>query len=112
MLAFLVISTIFHHIFGFYQVGGQYEGTVKAVSEYGAFVNFGLVNQNGLVHKSQLAHEYVTNPTDYVSVGQKVSVRVLTVDLGMKKISLSMKPKTPAKLTIETMEVGLCKRFE
>eukprot|EP00613_Pedinella_sp_CCMP2098_P010977 CAMPEP_0171646820 /NCGR_PEP_ID=MMETSP0990-20121206/35035_1 /TAXON_ID=483369 /ORGANISM="non described non described, Strain CCMP2098" /LENGTH=298 /DNA_ID=CAMNT_0012223819 /DNA_START=63 /DNA_END=959 /DNA_ORIENTATION=+ len=78
------------------EVGATYEGTVKNVAEFGAFVNFGLDNQDGLVHKSQLADDFVANPADIVSAGQVVSVRVLTVDIEKKQISLSMKSESSA----------------
>ena len=79
-------------------MGAEYAGTVKAVSDFGAFVNFGVEKQDGLVHKSQLSDDFVVDPSDIVSVGQKVSVRVLSVDIEQRKISLSMKSENaPAK---------------
>ena len=92
-MLFDLTEFVIFNVIGSYQVGGQYEGTVKRMSNFGAFVNFGLKNQNGLVHKSELADEFVANPADVVSVGQKVVVRVLSVDLGKKQISLSMKSR-------------------
>lgn len=65
-------------------------GTVRNVSDFGAFVDIG-VHQDGLVHKSQMADRFVTNPLDVVKSGEIVEVRVLSVDLQRKRISLSMK---------------------
>ncbi len=66
------------------------QGTVRNVSDFGAFVDIG-VHQDGLVHISQLADRFVKNPMDVVKVGDIVEVRVIGVDLGRKRISLSMK---------------------
>ena len=65
-------------------------GIVTNVTNFGAFVDVG-VHQDGLVHISQLADRFVRDPGEVVKVGQKVSVRVLEVDLERKRISLSMK---------------------
>jgi uncharacterized protein len=65
-------------------------GTVRNVSDFGAFVDIG-VHQDGLVHKSQLADRFVKHPLDVVKVGDVVEVRVLEVDEKRKRISLSMK---------------------
>ena len=53
-------------------------------------MDIGLHN-DGLVHKSQMANHYVSNPIEIVSVGQKVSVKVLDIDLEREKVSLTMK---------------------
>jgi uncharacterized protein len=65
-------------------------GIVTNVTNFGAFVDIG-VHQDGLVHISQLADKFVNNPADFVSVNQKVTVTVLTVEPERKRISLSMK---------------------
>lgn len=65
-------------------------GTVRNVADFGAFVDIG-VHQDGLVHISQLADKFVKNPMDVVAVGDIVKVRVLEVDAGRKRISLSMR---------------------
>lgn len=65
-------------------------GTVRNVADFGAFVDIG-VHQDGLVHISELSDRYVKNPMEVVSVGDIVKVRVLDVDTGRKRISLSMK---------------------
>ena len=65
-------------------------GTVRNVADFGAFVDIG-VHQDGLVHISELSDKYVRNPMDVVSVGDIVKVKVLSVDVARKRISLSMK---------------------
>lgn len=65
-------------------------GTVRNVVDFGAFVDIG-VQQDGLVHISELSDRYVKHPLDVVSVGQSVKVRVLQVDVERQRISLSMK---------------------
>jgi protein Tex len=66
------------------------EGVVTNVAAFGAFVDVG-VHQDGLVHVSELADHFVKDPHAVVKVGDKVTVRVLSVDLQRKRISLSAK---------------------
>jgi len=72
------------------QTGMRLEGTVTNVTRFGAFVDIG-VHQDGLVHISELANEYVNDPGDVVSVGDVVRVVVLEVDLARRRIALSRK---------------------
>ena len=65
-------------------------GIVTNVTNFGAFVDIG-VHQDGLVHISQMADKFISNPAEIVSVQQKVMVTVTEVDLNRKRISLSMK---------------------
>ncbi len=65
-------------------------GTVRNVIDFGAFVDIG-VHQDGLVHISQVADRRVKHPSEVVSVGDVVKVKVLEVDEKKKRISLSMK---------------------
>jgi protein Tex len=65
-------------------------GTVRNVIDFGAFVDIG-VKQDGLVHISELKNGYVKHPLDVVSVGDVVTVRVLSVDVKRQRIALSMK---------------------
>ena len=65
-------------------------GTVRNVIDFGAFVDIG-VHQDGLVHVSELADRFVKHPSEVVSVGDVVEVRVKDVDLKKKRIALSMK---------------------
>ena len=71
--------------------GMELAGIVTNVTNFGAFVDIG-VHQDGLVHISELSDKFVKNPADVVTVNQKVSVTVLAVDTGRKRIALSMKP--------------------
>ena len=66
------------------------EGIVRNVVDFGAFVDLG-VEQDGLLHISQIADRFVRHPADVLSVGQKVEVKILEVDLKRKRISLSRK---------------------
>lgn len=70
--------------------GMQLEGVVTNIVAFGAFVDVG-VHQDGLVHVSQLADRYVSDPNQAVAVGQRVKVRVLSVDLPRNRIALTMK---------------------
>ncbi|WP_425250874.1 Tex family protein [Geothrix mesophila] len=72
------------------EVGMELQGIVTNVTDFGAFVDVG-VHQDGLVHLSEIAHRYVKNPADALSVGQAVKVKVLAVDLEAKRIALSIK---------------------
>ncbi len=67
-------------------------GTVRNVIDFGAFVDIG-VHQDGLVHISELSDRFVKHPSEVVSVGDKVEVRVISVDVNKKRIALSMKKK-------------------
>ena len=66
------------------------EGIVTNVANFGAFVDIG-VHQDGLVHISEVANKFVKEIKDHVSVGDIVKVKVLDIDVEMKRISLSMK---------------------
>ncbi|MBW4464851.1 MAG: RNA-binding transcriptional accessory protein [Pegethrix bostrychoides GSE-TBD4-15B] len=70
--------------------GMQLEGVVTNVANFGAFVDVG-VHQDGLVHVSQLADRFISDPKLVVKVGQVVQVRVLEVNTALKRISLSMR---------------------
>ena len=66
------------------------KGTVRNVTDFGAFVDIG-VKHDGLVHISQLSNNFVKNPSDVVSVGDIVNVKVINIDHDKQKVSLSMK---------------------
>ncbi len=70
--------------------GMQLEGVVTNVANFGAFVDIG-VHQDGLVHVSQLADRFVKDPREVVKAGDIVTVRVVEVDAGRKRIALTMK---------------------
>ncbi len=65
-------------------------GTVRNVIDFGAFVDIG-VKHDGLVHISELSDKYVKNPSEIVSVGDIVKVKVLSIDKDRQKVSLTMK---------------------
>ena len=65
-------------------------GIVNNITNFGAFVDIG-IKDSGLVHVSQLADKFVSNPADVVKLNQQVTVRVLEVDLQRKRVSLTMK---------------------
>ena len=65
-------------------------GTVRNVIDFGAFVDIG-VHQDGLVHISQICDRYIKHPTDVLSVGDVVKVKILEIDTKKNRISLSMK---------------------
>ena len=70
-------------------------GVITNVTRFGAFVDIG-VHQDGLVHISELSHSFVENPEDFVTVGERVKVKVLSVDRELNRIGLSIKAlKTP-----------------
>ncbi|MGF2616882.1 30S ribosomal protein S1 [Rossellomorea vietnamensis] len=75
------------------QTGEVLEGTVQRLTDFGAFVDIGGVD--GLVHISQLSHEHVEKPSDVVTEGQQVNVKVLSVDRDNERISLSIKETLP-----------------
>lgn len=65
-------------------------GIVTNITNFGCFVDIG-VHQDGLVHISNLANRFVSNPNDVVKLNQKVMVKILDVDVSRKRINLSMK---------------------
>jgi uncharacterized protein len=76
------------------QPGMTLPGIVTNITAFGAFVDIG-VHQDGLVHVSEMSHQYVKDPNDVVKVHQKVTVTVKEVDVARKRISLSMKVGEP-----------------
>ena len=72
------------------QPGMVLKGTVRNVIDFGAFVDIG-VHQDGLVHISQMTDKYIKHPLEAVSVGDIVEVKVMSIDLGKKRIQLTMK---------------------
>ncbi len=71
-------------------IGMVLNGTVRNLSDFGAFVDIG-VHQDGLVHISEIADHFVSHPSDELSLGEIVKVKVIGVDLTRKRISLSIK---------------------
>lgn len=71
-------------------VGLVLPGVVTNLTRFGAFIDIG-VKQDGLVHVSEIAHRYITDPSEALKLGQKVNVKVLEVDIARKRIALSIK---------------------
>ncbi|MEZ4516327.1 MAG: S1 RNA-binding domain-containing protein [Chloroflexota bacterium] len=81
--------------------GQVYTGTVTRLENFGAFVSIG-AEREGLVHISELSHDYVKSPGEVVSVGDEVTVKVLGFNRRKRRIDLSMKalierPEAPAR---------------
>lgn len=88
------------------KVGEVREGTVSSVVSFGAFVDLG--GMDGLIHVSELSWKHVDHPGSVVTVGDKVKVQVLDVDMSRERISLSLKATQadPWQEFAETHEVG------
>jgi uncharacterized protein len=78
------------------EAGMQLEGVVTNVVAFGAFVDVG-VHQDGLIHVSELADKFVKDPHEVVQVGQRLTVRVLSVDLERRRIALSARAPRPSR---------------
>ncbi|NIA12511.1 MAG: S1 RNA-binding domain-containing protein [Nitrospiraceae bacterium] len=76
--------------------GMELEGTVTNVTNFGAFIDVG-VQQDGLVHLSEISNRFVKDPRDIINIGQVVKVKVIKVDKEQPRISLSMKALEPAR---------------
>jgi small subunit ribosomal protein S1 len=73
--------------------GAELTGTVKTLTPFGAFIDLGGID--GLLHVSEMSRRRVTDPKEFVSVGQQVRVKVIKVENDGKRISLSMKDQEP-----------------
>ncbi|GLB58009.1 30S ribosomal protein S1 [Cytobacillus sp. NCCP-133] len=82
-----------HQVLESLQAGQVLDGTVQRITDFGAFVDIGGID--GLVHISQLSYEHVEKPSDVVEEGQKVKVKVLSLDRDNERISLSIKETLP-----------------
>jgi uncharacterized protein len=71
-------------------VGMIVPGVVTNITRFGAFIDIG-VKQDGLVHVSEIAHQYITDPNEVLKLNDKVQVKVLEVDIPRKRIALSIK---------------------
>lgn len=105
-----------HKLLDTIETGQVLEGTVQRITDFGAFVDIGGVD--GLVHISQLSYEHVGKPSDVVTEGQKVNVKVLSVDRDNERISLSIKETLPGpwaqvseKLSAGSVTEGVVKRL-
>ncbi len=87
------------------QPGMKLEGVVTNIVAFGAFVDVG-VHQDGLVHVSQIADRFVRDPAEAVTVGQRVTVTVMSVDLQRNRIALSMKKQPDPVLDTQPRDGG------
>ncbi len=76
--------------------GQTYPGVVTNLTRFGAFVDIG-IKENGLVHVSEFADKFVSNPLDHFKVGQEIKVRVISKDSERRRIALSCKSQTSVK---------------
>lgn len=83
-----------------FEVGRELTGKVTGIQPYGAFVALD-ENTQGLVHISEITHGYVKDVSEHLAVGDEVKVKVLSVDEGAGKISLSIKATQEAPEVIE-----------
>ena len=72
------------------QAGMVLPGVVTNITRFGAFIDIG-VKQDGLVHVSEIAHKYITDPNEVLKLNDKVQVKVTEVDIARKRIALSIK---------------------
>lgn len=77
-----------------FEIGAILEGTVTGITKFGAFVSLG-ANKSGLVHISEISNAYVNDVSDFLSVGQKVTVKIIGID-DSGRINLSIKKALPA----------------
>lgn len=97
------------------EVDQEFEGRVKTIKDYGAFVDLG--GADGFLHIGQIAWTHIKHPSEVLSEGQEINVKVIKLDAGKKKISLTMKAMTPNpwdsaanRYTPETVIVGTVSR--
>ena len=84
-----------------YPVGKRVQGTVVRFADYGAFLKLEK-DINGLVHLTELAHHKVTDPSEVLTIGQKVDAQVINIDIDERRIGLSIKAIKP--IDKETLE--------
>jgi small subunit ribosomal protein S1 len=90
-----------HEVLATLQPGDVRRGTVTSISDYGAFVDLGGIN--GLVHVSELAWTKVGHPSEVVSPGDEVEVKVLEVKVKKRRVRLSMREVQPDPLAMVTV---------
>ncbi len=71
-------------------IGQELTGKVNNITAFGVFVDLGM-KENGLVHISQLSDRFISSPSDVVSIGQRVNVKVIDVDVARGRIALTMR---------------------
>ncbi len=91
--------------------GQVYTGTVTRTENFGAFINIG-AEREGLVHISELSHDYIKSPTDVVNVGDEVQVQVLGFNRRKRRIDLSVKALLDKPESETDAYVGSVKDFQ
>jgi uncharacterized protein len=71
------------------RIGMELPGIITNITNFGAFVDIG-IKENGLIHVSQMADRYISNPAEIVSLHQHVKVKVLDVDAVRKRVALKL----------------------
>lgn len=86
--------------------GDNYDGVISSIADFGAFVDLG--GADGLIHLSELSWNRVNHPSEVISVGDKVKVQILSIDLERRRIGLSMRRLLPQPWEVisRTYEVG------
>jgi small subunit ribosomal protein S1 len=86
--------------------GDTYDGVISSIADFGAFVDLG--GADGLIHLSELSWNRVSHPSEVVTVGDKVKVQILSVDLDRRRIGLSLRRLAPQPWEVisQTYEVG------
>jgi uncharacterized protein len=72
------------------KIGMELPGLVENITNFGAFINIG-IKEKGLVHVSEIANQYVSNPHEHLEINDYVKARVISVDMDRKRIGLSLK---------------------
>lgn len=72
------------------QVGMTLPGIINNIAKFGAFVDIG-IKENGLIHVSEIANRFISDPTEELSLGQQVRAKVISIDKERKRIALSLK---------------------
>lgn len=87
-----------------YPLGKRIQGTIVRFTDYGAFLKLEK-DINGLVHLSEIAHEKIADPSEALTIGQKVEAQVINVDIDERRIGLSIKALKPIdKATLERLK--------
>lgn len=86
------------------EVDSVVEGTVSRLTNFGAFIDLGGID--GLVHVSEIAHGHVKNPAAVLTIGDKVNVKVLSVDAETGRVSLSIKATTKAPWEVAAEKIA------
>lgn len=87
------------------KVGQILTGVITNITQFGAFVDIG-IKENGLIHISQIADKFVSNPLEVLKVGQVVKPKIIELDQGRKRISLSLKSDSTPSMSHKTAKTA------